>query len=319
MCGRFTLTEVDPDLVAQTFSLESAPELPPRFNIAPTQNVAVIVRDVDSGRNQFMLMRWGLIPHWSKDPSIGSRMINARGETVHEKPSFRTPLKRQRCLVVADGFYEWQKQDSGPKVPMYITLKGHALFAFAGLWDRWIEPESGDPLFTCTIITTAPNELVAPIHNRMPVILARESYDHWLNPSYTDPVQLLPLLTAYPADEMDYYPVSRKVNKPINDGPDLIERAADPGDPPSGPATSAPCRAQHKPEILWRGRIFPMLSDQDIDTIRALYERTAARVATNDAIQQAIADIDWFSRSVELLNAVVQRKCQRLSRLVGGG
>jgi putative SOS response-associated peptidase YedK len=227
MCGRFTLTELDPDLIAKTFSLESViPDLPPRYNIAPTQPVAAVIRDAESGRNALAVMRWGLIPHWAKDPTIGSRMINARAETVADKPSFRVALCRRRCLIVADGFYEWQPQPDGPKAPVYITLRDHVPFGFAGLYERWTEPESGEVLTTCTIITTRPNDLLAPIHNRMPVILPRAAYDRWLDPAITDGAQVTPLLKSYPADQMIAYPVSRRVNSPANDDPGLIERSA---------------------------------------------------------------------------------------------
>ena len=225
MCGRFTLTQLDPDLVSETFSLPNVPDLPPRYNIAPTQPVATVAHPHDSDSNQFMVMRWGLIPSWAKDPSIGNKLINARGETVHEKPSFRSALRYRRCLILADGFYEWQKQDGGTKVPLYITLTDHRLFALAGLYEHWTEPESGEAVTSCTIITTTPNELMASIHNRMPVILPRDSYAAWLDPAETNAKAVLPLLKPYPAADMVAYPVSRRVNSPANDAPDLIERA----------------------------------------------------------------------------------------------
>jgi len=225
MCGRFALTEPDPAAIAEQFSVHHVPELAPRYNIAPTQPVATVVREPEHGLNEIAVMRWGLIPAWAKDPSIGSRLINARGETVHEKPSFRAALRRRRCLVLADGFYEWQKRPDGVKQPVFIRLKDDGLFALAGLWERWTEPQSGEVLVTCTIITTSPNELVAPLHNRMPVILPREDYDAWLDPARTDPATVMPLLRPYPAEAMTCYPVSRLVNNPRNEGPELIERA----------------------------------------------------------------------------------------------
>ncbi len=226
MCGRFTLTELDPDLVAQTFRLDNVPDLSPRYNIAPTQPVATVIQDAESSQRRLVMMRWGLIPHWADDPGIGNRMINARGETVHEKPSFRAALKRRRCLVVADGFYEWQAQDDGPKVPMYITFKDRRPFGLAGLYEHWTEPDSGETITSCTIITTRPNALVAPLHNRMPVILPAADYATWLDPARTDNAAVMPLLRPYPAvDELDAYPVSRQVNNPRHDGPELIERA----------------------------------------------------------------------------------------------
>lgn len=226
MCGRFTLSIPDPDALGQTFALGSVPpDLPPRFNIAPTQPVVTVVRDPDSGENQLAVMRWGLIPSWSKDPSIGSRLINARAETVAEKPAFRSAFARRRCLIVADGFYEWQAQPDGPKVPMYITLRDRSVFGFAGLWERWTEPESGEAITTCTIITGPPNELVAPIHNRMPVIIAQDAHALWLDPSEKDTDRLSALLRPYPAEAMIAYPVSRKVNTVTYDSPELIEQA----------------------------------------------------------------------------------------------
>lgn len=223
MCGRATLT-VDVDEIARVFDTAPIDIGPPRFNIAPTQPVATVIQDPDSGENKLVVMRWGLIPSWSKDPSIGNRLINARGETVAEKPAFRSAFARRRCLIVADGFYEWQAQPDGPKVPMYITLRDRSVFGFAGLWERWTEPESGETIATCTIITGPPNELVAPIHDRMPVIIPREAHALWLNPAETDTDRLSALLRPYPAEAMIAYPVSRKVNMVTYDSPELIEQ-----------------------------------------------------------------------------------------------
>ncbi|MBN1679470.1 MAG: SOS response-associated peptidase [Anaerolineae bacterium] len=225
MCGRFTLTKLDPDLVAKTFALDSVPALSPRYNIAPTQPVAAVIHDVESAQNQLAVFRWGLIPHWSKDATIGSRLINARGETVAEKPSFRAALRYRRCLIIADGFYEWQTLPDGSKQPMYITLRDRGLFGMAGLWERWTDPNTGEIVPTCTIITTTPNDFMAPIHNRMPVILPSELYAAWLDPTQTVTANVLPLLQPYPAGQMTGYPVSRRVNRPTNDDPSLIERA----------------------------------------------------------------------------------------------
>ncbi len=225
MCGRFTLTELEPDMLVEIFNLSGdVPPLAPRYNIAPTQPVATVIRD--SGANRLAIMRWGLIPSWAKDPAIGSRMINARGETVHEKPSFRAAFKRRRCLVLADGFYEWQKQDSGPKQPVFITLNDRQPFGFAGLWEQWTDGATGDEVVTCTIITTTPNDLLRPIHNRMPVILPRAHYAPWLATDERDAEALLPLLRPYPAEEMTAWPVSTRVNSPANDDPSLIEAAS---------------------------------------------------------------------------------------------
>ena len=219
------MTEIDPTVLTAAFDLDGVPDLSPRYNIAPTQPVATVVRDAESGRNRLAIMRWGLIPSWAKDPTIGSKLINARGESVAEKPSFRAALRARRCLIVADGFYEWQAQDDGPKQPLFITLQDRQPFGLAGLWERWTEPESGETVTTCTIITTAPNALMATIHNRMPVILPREAYAAWLDPAQTDSQRVVPLLKPYPADLMTAWPVSRKVNSPANDDASLIERA----------------------------------------------------------------------------------------------
>jgi putative SOS response-associated peptidase YedK len=220
MCGRFTLT-IDPgELENLSPGISFAGPLTPRYNIAPTQPVAVIA---NTGENKLDYYMWGLVPSWAKDPSIGSRMINARAETLAEKPAFRTPFRRKRCLILADGFYEWRKSSKGNfKEPIYLYLKSHSLFAFAGLWDMWFAPD-GSEVRSCTIITTEPNPLVATIHNRMPVILRKDGYAQWLDPQLHAVDALSPLLTAYPADEMAFHPVSRLVNKPENDLAECIQ------------------------------------------------------------------------------------------------
>ncbi len=225
MCGRFTLTELQPDIIIEVFNLGGdVPPLSPRYNIAPSQPVATVIRDAASGKNRLMIMRWGLIPSWAKDHSAGNRLINARSETVHEKASFRAAFQRRRCLVLADGFYEWQKVGDS-KRPMYITLKQNEPFAFAGLWEAWTDRTTGDEWITCTIITTRPNDIMKPIHRRMPVILPREHYDHWLQPDQ-EPEVLRALMEPYPDEQMVAWPVSRRVNSPTNDDPDLIEEVA---------------------------------------------------------------------------------------------
>jgi putative SOS response-associated peptidase YedK len=219
MCGRFTLT-VNPAEVQETFSSYSFPQqFAPRFNIAPTQPVLAIPNDDQNIADFFV---WGLIPMWAKDPSIGNRMINARGETLEEKPAFRSSLKYKRCLILADGFYEW-KGAEGKKVktPFFIHMKDRKPFAFAGLWDSWNSPD-GSLVKSCTIITTEPNELTGIIHNRMPVILHPRDYAKWLDPSPQTPDQLKPLIKPFPADLMDAYPVSTLVNTPANDRPELV-------------------------------------------------------------------------------------------------
>lgn len=223
MCGRFSLTQTGEDLAA-VFQLKCIPPVAPRFNIAPTQPVATITATLEHSEPQFQLLRWGLIPSWAKDPTIGNRLINARAETVAEKPSFRAAFKRRRCLILADGFYEWQRQaNRKTKQPYYFFLEQHRLFAFAGLWEHWTDPNSGGELRTCTILTTAPNALMEPIHNRMPVILAPEDYETWLDPSYYNPGELEGMLGPYPSEEMDAYAVSTLVNKPQNDVPNCIK------------------------------------------------------------------------------------------------
>jgi len=219
MCGRFTLT-ADPDELRQAFSWLNIPDgLTPRYNVAPSQPVAVVPND---GKNQLDFYTWGLIPSWAKDPSIGDRMINARAETLAEKPSFRSAFRRRRCLIPADGFYEWrQVPGSKTKTPMYIQLKSGNPFAFAGLWERW-DSKDGSTILSCTIITTQPNELMEPIHNRMPVILPEEAYKLWLDPGEPDQRQLAALLKSYPASEMAAYPVSTLVNSPANDRAECV-------------------------------------------------------------------------------------------------
>lgn len=219
MCGRFTLT-VNPADLQENFQNYSFPQqFAPRFNIAPTQPVLAIPND-DQNTADFFI--WGLIPMWAKDPSIGNRMINARGETLEEKPAFRGSLKYKRCLILADGFYEW-KSSPGKKVktPFFIHMKDRKPFAFAGLWDSWNSPD-GSQIKSCTIITTQPNELTSIIHDRMPVILHPRDYAKWLDPSAQTPEQLKPLLKPFPAEMMNAYPVSTLVNTPANDIPELV-------------------------------------------------------------------------------------------------
>jgi putative SOS response-associated peptidase YedK len=221
MCGRFTLT-VDADSIQTHFPwLDFVPQqIAPRYNIAPTQPIAVVPND---GRNAVDHFVWGLIPFWAKDPSIGSKMINARGETLAEKNSFKNAYKRRRCLVLADGFYEWGVvTGQKTKQPYYFRLEDGAPFAFAGLWEEWNSPE-GSQLKSATIITTDPNPLVRQVHVRMPVILHPQDYPLWLSPEEQTPGALQHLLTAYPAEEMIAFPVSTSVNSPYNDTPENIQ------------------------------------------------------------------------------------------------
>jgi len=222
MCGRFALYS-SLDEIKEVFSVQQVEmDLGPSYNVAPTQKVAVVVHK--DGVVHLRPMVWGLIPAWAKDASIGSRMINARSETLGQKPSFRRPLSSQRCLIVADGFFEWQKSEQG-RIPMFIRLKSRRPLGFAGLYDVWTSP-SGEKITSCTIITTDANELVRPIHDRMPVILPRPDYATWLDPAPQSAARLLPLLRPYLAQEMEAYPVSRLVNSPANNGPQIVEPVA---------------------------------------------------------------------------------------------
>jgi putative SOS response-associated peptidase YedK len=219
MCGRFTMT-VDPAQLRDAFPwLDIREDWQPRYNIAPTQPVAVVA---NRGDHRLDFFRWGLIPSWAKDPSIGNRMINARAETLAERAFFRNAYRRRRCLVLADGFYEWQAVASSKrKQPMYFRLKTGEPFGFAGLWESWNSPD-GSQVLSCTIITTEPNELVREIHNRMPVILDRDSYLSWLDPSEKHPQDLQGLLRPYPSADLMAYPVSTQVNSPDNDSPACV-------------------------------------------------------------------------------------------------
>jgi putative SOS response-associated peptidase YedK len=220
MCGRFTLM-LDAEDLQSEFGLQAVPaEYVPRYNIAPTQPVAVITaRD----ENHLEWMRWGLVPSWAKDPSIGSKMINARSETVQEKPSFRNAFNRRRCMIPADGFYEWKRSPGkGPSQPYYFYARDRKPFAFAGLWELWRLPE-GDDLFTCTILTTNANSLVADVHERMPVILRGSAMESWLGPG--SPASWQALLQPFPAEEMSLHPVSSAVNSAVIDRPELVLQA----------------------------------------------------------------------------------------------
>lgn len=218
MCGRYTL-RVPVEELAEKFDLPGPlPELSPSYNIAPSREVAaVVLREKTRRLEKF---RWGLVPSWADDPGIGNRMINARAESVAEKPSYRRAFRSRRCLVLADGFYEWRKEDGG-RQPYYIKMRDGSPFAFAGLWEVW--RGGADEIRSCTIITTDANGLLAPIHERMPVILDPEEYDLWLDVSVHDPDVLLPLLKPYEGETLEAYPVDRVVNNPANDGPACVE------------------------------------------------------------------------------------------------
>jgi putative SOS response-associated peptidase YedK len=248
MCGRFTLT-TELKVLAERFSTSPPPadlaSRVPRYNIAPTQAVIVVG---DDGKRYMTQMRWGLIPSWAKaepagparrspeetwagtgrahgdigryKPSVGP-LINARAETLAEKAAFRVALKKRRCIIPADGFYEWQKM-AGVKQPVRIILKSKEPFGFAGLWEHWMSPE-GEEVLSCVIVTTAANALLKPVHDRMPAILTRQSEAVWLDPKIQETDKLLPLLRPYPSELMEFYPVSREVNSPAVDKPSIIE------------------------------------------------------------------------------------------------
>jgi putative SOS response-associated peptidase YedK len=218
MCGRFTLRTPERDLV-EIFQLVRSMELIPRYNIAPTQSVAA-VRETSTGR-EMVPMQWGLIPRWATDRRIGARMINARSETAATTPAFRTSFRNRRCLIPADGFYEWQKTAGRAKQPYFIGLRDERPFAFAGLWERWKDPESAE-IESCTILTTDTNDLLRELHDRMPVILNAEDYDRWLSPTTTDPQELLGLLVPYPPERMQFWAIGTVVNSARNETPDCM-------------------------------------------------------------------------------------------------
>lgn len=217
MCGRYTLSVEEP-VVLDRFGLTTTELiLTPRYNIAPTQPIPVVL---NTSPETLSAARWGLVPAWAKDAKMAANMINARSETLLEKPSFRTILKSQRCLVVADGFYEWKKNEDGTKTPYRVKLHSGEVFAMAGLWDTWKAPD-GTLLRTCTIITTTANDVLSPLHERMAVILPPETERLWLEQN--TPNTLLDLLQPYPSEKMMAYEVSSRVNSIRNDDPTLIE------------------------------------------------------------------------------------------------
>jgi Uncharacterized conserved protein len=218
MCGRYALHQ-HPDVIALQFGVGLVPEFKPRYNIAPSTNILIVREDPDKGRTAD-LYRWGLIPGWAKDPSIGNKLANARGETVAEKPSFRSAFKRWRCLVPASGFYEW-KAVGGKKQPFYIRPNGHDLFGFGGITELWKGPDG--PVHTVSLITTEPNKLMRTIHDRMPVIIPTSGYSDWLDPANQDIEKLKTFIRPFPADLMTAYPVSTRVSYAKNEGKELIE------------------------------------------------------------------------------------------------
>jgi putative SOS response-associated peptidase YedK len=217
MCGRYSLT-TPLEAMRQIFGFVGGYNLPARYNIAPTQDVPVVVKTTIEAVPKLVAMRWGLVPPWAKDLSIGAKMINARVETAATKPSFRAAFRRRHCIVPADGFYEW-KTIAGSKQPFRISFADNTPFGFAGLWENWLDP-GGDELLTCTILTTDASERLRSIHHRMPVILQPDNYDHWLNSENPFPGDLE---RPFESEALRFYPVSKDVNKPINDGPTCFE------------------------------------------------------------------------------------------------
>lgn len=221
MCGRFTLI-AEPDSLSEVFKISDTSncQFEARYNIAPTQMVATVLYNSESEQRECQSLRWGLIPTWAKDSKMGARMINARAETLAEKPSFRSAFKRRRCLVLADGFYEWKRLET-KKQPYYFQLQDKQPFAFAGLWEQW-QSSDDEKIISCTIITTDANELLQPIHERMPVILQERDYEKWLDPQLQNTELLQELLQPYPPDKMNAYAVSTKVNNPLHSSPECI-------------------------------------------------------------------------------------------------
>ena len=223
MCARYRLTAKERYL-RDHFILEGDLTWQPRWNIAPTQAVAIIRQDAKEAKRSLNLVRWGLIPHWAKDASIGFKTSNAMSETASDKPAFRDAMRRRRCLIPADGFYEWQRLGPKEKQPYSFGLSDGSVFAFAGLWERWRDP-AGASIETCTILTTRPNSLVADVHDRMPAIVKPEDYDLWLDPSMTNVALLADCFTPFDSRFMKKYPVSTRVNRAENDDPECAQEA----------------------------------------------------------------------------------------------
>jgi putative SOS response-associated peptidase YedK len=223
MCGRFASRGTAKD-IEKEFKVGKLNKLifEPRYNIAPSQPIAAVLET--DGERMVSELRWGLIPAWAKDAAIGSKLINARAETLSEKPSFKNAFRSRRCIIPASGFYEWAKKGAHAKQPFYFYLKEKPVFGFAGLWEEWLDKESGELVETCTIITTEANEVLEPVHDRMPVILKAENYDQWLDEKLKDTGRLQHLLAPYPAEEMTAHAVGKAVNSPAYDSPELIEQ-----------------------------------------------------------------------------------------------
>lgn len=221
MCGRFVSVAKKKE-IEKEFKVEIADGnlTAPRYNIAPTQMIAAIA-EIENAR-EFASFKWGLIPHWAKDESIGNKLINARAETLTEKPSFREAFRSRRCIIPASGFFEWQKQSKGAKQPFYFYLKDKEVFGFAGLWEEWLDKQTGELTESCTIITTTANEMLKPVHDRMPVILRSDCYEQWLDQKEKNTDKLQKMLAPYPAEKMSVHTVSRAVNLTTNNSAELI-------------------------------------------------------------------------------------------------
>ena len=250
MCGRYTITSA-PEAIRALFRYEERPDFPPRYNIAPSQPIPV-VRLID-GRRRLSLMRWGLVPSWVKDPAEFSLLANARGETVCDKPAFRNAMKYRRCLIPADGFYEWQAGGSGPKQPFYMHARSGPM-AFAGLWETWTGP-NGEEVDTAAIVTTRANGVLAGIHDRMPVIVPPEAFPPWLDCLNVDPTAAAALIAPAPDDLLESWPVSTAVNRAANDGAKLLEPLIPTTGGPEGAAKAAP-QAKQKQVDDRQGRLF---------------------------------------------------------------
>jgi putative SOS response-associated peptidase YedK len=222
MCGRYAFFS-PAEAVRRVFELDESPSLEPRYNVAPTQDVAT-VRAGEEGRRSFAMLHWGLVPKWAKERAIGNRMINARGETLDEKPAFRDAFRKRRCLVLADGWYEWQAA-AGGKQPWFVRRRDAQPLAFAGLWERWKDPADGSTLESCTIVTTGASESIRKIHERMPVVLDAADWDRWLDTAFSDTGKLAELLVPFDPKALEAWPVGREVNAPKNQGPGLIAAA----------------------------------------------------------------------------------------------
>ena len=254
MCGRYTLTS-SPEALRALFRYAEQPNFPPRYNVAPTQPIPVVC--LVNGERKFALMRWGLLPSWVKDPKAFSLIINARGENVIDKPAFRAAMKRRRCLVPADGFYEW-KAGGTRKQPYFIHAKSDEPLAFAGLWETWTGP-NGEELDTVAIVTTDANRTLQPLHDRMPVIVAPDAFDLWLNADHVDAKTAAALIAPAPEDLLEAWPVSTDVNRVANDDAHLIERielVADAAQPPPRRQAAAPKRAAKPKASDGQGRLF---------------------------------------------------------------